>query len=68
MALLAQGTEVVFVQAGSQLVTRVEGKEVGRLSSQQLSRALWDIYLGAQPVSPDAKASLGTSLAKALTA
>jgi hypothetical protein len=42
---------------------QVGGKPAGVLTSQALSRALWDIYLGPDPVSKDAKESLGLSLA-----
>lgn len=58
--------QISFTQHGCQLVTSIDGAQVGRLSSKALSQALWGIYLGPDPVSPDAKQTLGTSLAAAL--
>jgi hypothetical protein len=62
----ARGTEIVFVQDGTKVVTKVDGKHMGSISSSVLSNSLFDIYLGPDPVSPDAKATFGKTLAAVL--
>lgn len=42
------------------------GKQAGVISSPTLTKALFDVYLGPDPVSKDAKESLGNSLAAVL--
>lgn len=58
------GTEVVFsTKGGGKLSTRIDGKEKAALSSRALCESLLDIYLGRDPVSPDAKRAFGEGLA-----
>lgn len=61
-----KGSEVVFVEEGGKLVTKVDGKTKGTIASPSLCGALFDIYLGADPVAPEAKASFGKSIASIL--
>lgn len=58
-----KGTEIVFVQEGSKLITKIDGTQRGSISSLSLCRSLFDIYLGTDPVAPEAKTTLGKSLA-----
>ena len=58
-----KGTEIVFVQEGSKLVTKIDGVQRGSISSPSLCRSLFDIYLGTDPVAPEAKTTFGKSLA-----
>jgi hypothetical protein len=46
----------------------VAGKAQKPIASPELCRALFDIYLGKDPVAPAAKAALGEALAKRITA
>jgi hypothetical protein len=58
------GTEVVFsTKGGGKLSTRIDGKEKASLASRALCESLLDIYLGKDPVSPDAKKAFGEGLA-----
>jgi hypothetical protein len=58
------GTEVVFsTKAGGKLQTRIDGRDMPALASRALCEALLDIYLGKDPVSPDAKRAFGDGLA-----
>lgn len=44
------------------LITQVDNKKVGIIKSSLLTRTLFDVYLGRDPVSPDAKHSIGRGL------
>ncbi|PNH08409.1 hypothetical protein TSOC_005043 [Tetrabaena socialis] len=48
--------------AGGDLVTEAGGRVLGRVHSPALSEALFDLYLGDQPVSKKAKAAAGAAL------
>ena len=61
-----KGSEVVFVQEGGKLVTKVDGKAKGSIASPALCGALFDVYLGSDPVAPEAKASFGRTIASVL--
>ncbi|GBF94321.1 hypothetical protein Rsub_06943 [Raphidocelis subcapitata] len=62
-----KGTLVDFSASGKgKLITKIDGKQVGAIESPELVRALFDIYLGKDPVSPDAKKSFGAGLASLL--
>ena len=61
-----KGTEIVFVQEGQKLVTKIDGTQKGSISSTSLCRSLFDIYLGADPVAPEAKSTFGSNLASIL--
>lgn len=49
------------------LSTKIDEKFASAIYSKSLCRSLLGIYLGASPVSPDAKASIGTGLATLIT-
>lgn len=62
-----KGTEVAFAtHHKGQLVTQIDGKQVGTIQSPALVKALFDIYVGSDPVSSDAKRSIGKGLAALL--
>ncbi|KAL3161040.1 hypothetical protein ABBQ38_009423 [Trebouxia sp. C0009 RCD-2024] len=44
------------------LITQVDNKQVGIVKSPLLTRTLFDVYLGRDPVSPGAKESIGRGL------
>lgn len=44
------------------LITQVDNKQVGIIDSPLLTRTLFDVYLGHNPVSPAAKESIGRGL------
>ena len=58
-----KGSEIVFVQEGGKLVTKIDGKSKGTIASTSLCGALFDIYLGSDPVAPEAKTSFGKTIA-----
>lgn len=59
-----KGMEICFTwTTKGQLVTQVDGSQVGVLSSNPLRRALLDIYVGQDPASAGAKAAFGQGLA-----
>jgi len=60
---LKKGLAVAFSADRGMLVTRVEGRVIGQIDSPELCRALFDIYLGKDPVSPDAKEDFGKGVA-----
>uniref|UniRef100_A0A383W2M2 Chalcone isomerase domain-containing protein n=1 Tax=Tetradesmus obliquus TaxID=3088 RepID=A0A383W2M2_TETOB len=58
-----RGTEIAFsTHHKGQLVTQIDGKQVGSIQSPALVKALFDIYVGPDPVSADAKKSIGKGL------
>ncbi|KAG2422594.1 hypothetical protein HXX76_015921 [Chlamydomonas incerta] len=62
-----KGLEIAFTCVDNKkLVTKVAGQEKGSIASPALCSSLFDIYLGTDPVSKDAKTSFGKSLAAAL--
>lgn len=61
-----KGTEIVFVQEGGKLITKVDGKQVGSIASPKLCSSLFDIYLGSDAVAPEAKTTFGLTLASVL--
>eukprot|EP00887_Chlorella_sp_A99_P007281 scaffold2.g7281.t1 len=63
-ARFRKGLEISFTWTpAGRLVTKVDGEQVGALSSRELRKALLDVYVGRDPVSADAKASFGRGLA-----
>eukprot|EP00882_Tetradesmus_deserticola_P028756 GHRQ01032040.1.p2 GENE.GHRQ01032040.1~~GHRQ01032040.1.p2 ORF type:complete len:144 (+),score=72.36 GHRQ01032040.1:722-1153(+) len=59
-----KGTELAFAtHHQGQLVTQIDGKQVGSIQSPALVKALFDIYVGPDPVSTDAKSSIAKGLA-----
>ncbi len=60
---LTEGTELVFAwHPGGRLVTKVGGKVLGEVKSEHLALALFDVYLGADPISEDAKDAFADSV------
>lgn len=52
---LAKGTELLFSWAGNTLGASIGGQPVGEIENAALCWALFDVYLGAKPISPDGK-------------
>lgn len=53
---LKRGTELLFTWApGDKLLVSIGGRPVGEIENRALSWALFDVYLGAKPISPDGK-------------
>lgn len=59
---LKKGLAIAFSADQGMLVTRVEGRVIGQIDSPELCRALFDVYLGSDPVSPDAKENFGKGM------
>ncbi|KAG2495443.1 hypothetical protein HYH03_006389 [Edaphochlamys debaryana] len=58
-----KGAAITFSRSPSgELVTEAGGRVLGRLHSPPLAEALFDLYLGDQPVSRKAKAAAGAAL------
>ncbi|KAF6264171.1 chalcone isomerase [Scenedesmus sp. NREL 46B-D3] len=58
-----KGTEIAFAtHHQGQLVTQIDGKQVGTIQSPALVKALFDVYVGPDPVSADAKNSIAKGL------
>ena len=49
------------------LLTQIDGKEVGTVRSRALCESVQTIYMGPDPVAPDAKASFAEGIARMLT-
>jgi hypothetical protein len=68
-ATLSRGTVVTLSAArGGKLTAVVAGAAKAPIASPELCRALFDIYLGKDPVAPAAKEALGVALAARLSA
>lgn len=52
---LSNGTEVLFSWAGNTLKGTISGQPVGEIENAALCWALFDVYLGDKPISPDGK-------------
>lgn len=53
---LASGTELLFSWAsGNKLGVSIGGRQVGEIENAALCWALFDVYLGDKPISPDGK-------------
>lgn len=60
-----KGLDVTFFfQPGGDLVTRADGKELGRLHDATFSKEILNIYLGKNPVSVSAKEEFGRGIYK----
>ncbi|CAG9465343.1 unnamed protein product [Pedinophyceae sp. YPF-701] len=61
---LRRGCEIAFhMSAAGQVTTAVDGARVGTIVSPELQRSILDIYVGADPVAPSAKADIGKGIA-----
>lgn len=65
---LTNGTELVFARSGSTLTVSIGGKQAGEIDNAALAWALYDIYLGTKPISPDGKKSVVSRLPELLGA
>ncbi len=60
---LTEETELIFAwHPGGRLLTMVDGKLLGEVKSEHLALALFDVYLGADPISDDAKEAFADSV------
>jgi hypothetical protein len=62
-----KGETLTFSAVAGELRTSIRGKEVGCVKDPELCVALFDAYLGKDPVVPGAKKSLGEKLAELAT-
>ena len=58
-----KGQSLTFSADGGKLTTSIRGKRVGVIDDAEMCVALFDAYLGKNPVVPGAKKSLGEKLA-----
>lgn len=59
-----KGLQISFtITGGNTLKTRAGGKDLGTLVNPELSNTLLDIYLGSNPVSPQAKNAFANGIA-----
>lgn len=63
---LKKGIEITFCDSAGRLTTKIGGKQAGTISSPALCESLFDIYLGTNPVSPEAKTNFGANLASVI--
>lgn len=62
-----KGASITFSRSpGGELITQAGGAMVGRVVSPKVCEALFDLYLGEQPVSKRAKAAAGDALVRLL--
>jgi hypothetical protein len=63
-----KGLQISFTFCGNKtLKTRAGGKDLGTLANPELSSTLLDIYLGSNPVSPQAKNAFANGLASMIS-
>jgi hypothetical protein len=65
---LTKGTELVFSRNGNTLKVSIGGKDAGEIDNGALAWALFDVYLGAQSISPDGKKTVVARLPEILGA
>jgi hypothetical protein len=58
-----KGQSLTFSADGGALTTSIRGKRVGVIDDAEMCVALFDAYLGKNPVVPGAKKSLGEKIA-----
>ena len=62
-ARFSKGTEIVMSNAGDgSLAVAIDGKPAGAVRHPAFALALFSLYLGAAPVSPDGKASVAAGV------
>jgi hypothetical protein len=68
-AELNNGTELLFTWArGDKLVVSIGGRQLGEIENRALCWALFDVYLGAKPISPEGKKTVVARLAEVIGA
>jgi len=65
---LTKGTELVFSREGNTLKVSIGGKDAGEIDNGALGWALFDVYLGEKPISPDGKKTVVARLPEILGA
>ena len=65
---LTKGTELVFSRNGNTLKVSIGGKDAGEIDNGALAWALFDVYLGDKPISPDGKKTVVERLPEILGA
>jgi hypothetical protein len=65
---LTKGTELVFSRNGNTLKVSIGGKDAGEIDNGALAWALFDVYLGDKPISPDGKKTVVARLPEILGA
>jgi Chalcone isomerase-like len=56
---LSKGTELLFTWApGNKLIASIGGRKAGEIENAALAWALFDVYLGSDPISPRGKATV----------
>lgn len=55
---LTRGTELLFTWSGDRLLVSIGGRQVGTIDNRALAWALFDVYLGAKPISAEGKRSV----------
>ena len=55
---LTRGTELLFTWSGDNLFVSIGGRQVGAIGNRALAWTLFDVYLGATPISADGKRSV----------
>jgi chalcone isomerase-like protein len=64
---LRSGTELLFTWApGDKLLVSIGGQQVGEIESRALCWALFDVYLGAKPISLEGKRTVVAKLAEVI--
>ena len=64
---LTRGTELLFTwSSDNRLVVSIGGRQVGAIDNHALAWALFDVYLGANPISPEGKRSVIARLPEVL--
>jgi chalcone isomerase-like protein len=66
---LRNGTELLFTWApGNKLLVSIGGRQVGEIGNRALCWALFDVYLGARPISLEGKKTVVARLPEVLAA
>jgi chalcone isomerase-like protein len=64
---LRSGTELLFTWApGDKLLVSIGGRQVGEIENRALCWALFDVYLGPKPISPEGKRTVVARLAEVI--
>jgi hypothetical protein len=64
---LTRGTELLFTwSSDDRLLVSIGGQQVGAIDNRALAWALFDVYLGANPISPEGKRSVLARLPEVL--